>query len=373
MEVNKDEALRCLEISKKNYKEGNYEKALKFAKKSVSLFETEQGKKWIKELEANKGKTPTPKDSSEGIRNRKTNSASSSSSNISEESKPGLQNRSYSKEQLQDIERIRKCKDYYEILGLKKDASDVELKKAYRKLALQFHPDKNSAPGADEAFKAIGHAFAVLSDPEKRKQYDVMGPDVENAAPRASQGGRYQQQYYYENEMTPEEIFRMMFGDFSFGDVQRNRAYNARQRAQQQQRRQENNNSNSIFFSILQLLPLLFLIIISLPSFGSNEPGYSFTPTREYPREQKTYNHYVPYYVNPREFQFDDTRTQRRFEDNVEIQYVKSLRKKCDLEMRRKQNRINNAKGLFHVNQKALDEANKMRLYSCEKLRSFNF
>ena len=57
--------------------------------------------------------------------------------------------------------RVRKCKDYYEILGVSKDATDSDLKKSYRKLALQFHPDKNKAPGAGEAFKSIGNAFAV--------------------------------------------------------------------------------------------------------------------------------------------------------------------------------------------------------------------
>lgn len=51
--------------------------------------------------------------------------------------------------------RIKKCKDYYEILGVSKDVSDDDLKKAYRKLALKFHPDKNHAPGATEAFKGM--------------------------------------------------------------------------------------------------------------------------------------------------------------------------------------------------------------------------
>ncbi len=53
---------------------------------------------------------------------------------------------------------------------MNKEANETDLKKSYRKLALQFHPDKNKAPGAAEAFKAIGNAFAVLSDSEKRRQ-----------------------------------------------------------------------------------------------------------------------------------------------------------------------------------------------------------
>ena len=53
--------------------------------------------------------------------------------------------------------RIRRCKDYYEILGLSKDCTDDDLKKSYKKLALKFHPDKNKAPGATEAFKGREH------------------------------------------------------------------------------------------------------------------------------------------------------------------------------------------------------------------------
>ncbi|XP_063786834.1 dnaJ homolog subfamily C member 18-like [Pseudophryne corroboree] len=62
--------------------------------------------------------------------------------------------------------------DYYSILGVRRNSSEEMIRKSYRKLALRYHPDKNSSPGATEAFKVIGKAFAVLSDPVKRKHYD---------------------------------------------------------------------------------------------------------------------------------------------------------------------------------------------------------
>eukprot|EP00092_Neocalanus_flemingeri_P004200 GFUD01004518.1.p1 GENE.GFUD01004518.1~~GFUD01004518.1.p1 ORF type:complete len:368 (+),score=101.66 GFUD01004518.1:314-1417(+) len=68
-------------------------------------------------------------------------------------------------------------KDYYRVLGVAKGASDEEIKKSYRKLALKYHPDKNRAPGAEEKFKEIGEAYDVLSDPKKKRIYDQYGED----------------------------------------------------------------------------------------------------------------------------------------------------------------------------------------------------
>jgi curved DNA-binding protein len=65
-------------------------------------------------------------------------------------------------------------KDYYDILGVKPDASEAEIKAAYRKLARQYHPDKNKEAGAEERFKAINEANEALRDPEKRRAYDQL-------------------------------------------------------------------------------------------------------------------------------------------------------------------------------------------------------
>ena len=66
-------------------------------------------------------------------------------------------------------------RDYYEVLGVSKNASKDKIKDAYRKLAMQYHPDRNKAPDAEEKFKEISEAYAVLSDDEKRQQYDMLG------------------------------------------------------------------------------------------------------------------------------------------------------------------------------------------------------
>lgn len=90
------------------------------------------------------------------------------------------------------------ARDYYEVLGVKRNTTAEEIKKAYRKLALKYHPDRTKGDkAAEEKFKEINEAYAVLSDPEKRKQYDTFGSTE------------------FRRRFTQEDIFK----DFDFGSI----------------------------------------------------------------------------------------------------------------------------------------------------------
>lgn len=127
----------------------------------------------------------------------------------------GADGRAYTPDQVKVVQDVLKAKQggrgaHYRVLGLQQEASATEIKKAYRKLSLKVHPDKNSAPHADEAFKAVGLAYATLSDDQKRAVYDRYGDeDPDNRGGGMRPGGM---RHGGGPEMTPEEIFAAFFG-----------------------------------------------------------------------------------------------------------------------------------------------------------------
>ena len=112
-------------------------------------------------------------------------------------------------------------KDYYTVLGVARGASDDEIKKAYRKLALKFHPDKNQNPGAEEKFKEIGEAYDVLSDTRKKQIYDQCGEEGlkgsmgGQGAPGGQQQGmpNFGENFSYTYHGDPKATFSQFFGE----------------------------------------------------------------------------------------------------------------------------------------------------------------
>jgi len=108
-------------------------------------------------------------------------------------------------------------KDYYRILGVERNAGDKAIKSAYRKLAHKYHPDVAKTKDAGERFKELNEAYEVLSDPEKRRRYDSLGPDWQRAAQTAAgaPGGGFRAEYQGDLGDLGDfsEFFRSMFGD----------------------------------------------------------------------------------------------------------------------------------------------------------------
>lgn len=111
-------------------------------------------------------------------------------------------------------------RNYYEILGVSRNASAKDIKKAYYQLAKKYHPDTNKGdPDSSKKFQEVSEAYEVLSDDAKRKEYDTWGATSEQMG--MGQGGGqsskdFQQQWQFRSTINPEELFRKIFGDAGF-------------------------------------------------------------------------------------------------------------------------------------------------------------
>lgn len=102
-------------------------------------------------------------------------------------------------------------RDYYEVLGVSKNANEQEIKKAYRKLALEWHPDRNKSPQASDKFKEINEAFEVISDPQKKARYDQFGHSGVKGQSSAGPGQQGPFSYSYSGNLND------LFEQFGFG------------------------------------------------------------------------------------------------------------------------------------------------------------
>lgn len=108
-------------------------------------------------------------------------------------------------------------KDYYQVIGVPKNASEKDIKQAYRRLARKHHPDVNPNKAAQEKFKEINEAYGVLSDADKRKKYDTLGANWQQYEQHQRAGGQGPFQYGQYRTVTPEDVGNI-FGDLGSSD-----------------------------------------------------------------------------------------------------------------------------------------------------------
>lgn len=368
MESNKDEADKCLEIAVRYIQQGNKEKAEKFVRKALKLYPSKKSQELletVKEMNQESSSKPTRTEKrSQDYPEPSNDEATTSSAD-------------YTQEQIDAVKRIRKCKSYYEILGVTKSSVEAELKKAYRKLALAFHPDKNKAPGAGEAFKAIGNAYAVLSNPEKKRQYDLYGDEETAPRSRRQTNGFYEGEdpgHGFQGDMTAEEIFNMFFGGGMPGSsvyVRRGGRwqrqggnYASSQQETHQHHSQEQQQGG--FSALFQLLPILFLIVMSLfSSLLVNDPTYSFDQTHKYSVQRRSTNLRISYYVKE-SFHQDFTGSLRKLDKQIEDDYLSHLKNRCFQEKSYRENLLWQAR--YSGSQNLFKKAQNYPTPSCNKL-----
>ncbi|XP_028909290.1 dnaJ homolog subfamily C member 18 isoform X1 [Ornithorhynchus anatinus] len=283
----------------------------------------------------------------------------------------------YTEEQLRGVQRIEQCRNCYEILGIDRDASAEDLKKAYRRLALKFHPDKNQAPGATEAFKAIGHAFAVLSNPDRRLRYDGFGSEREPVViPQRRPSRCYEE---FETDITPEELFNVFFeGSFPSGNIHmfsngtsdahhyRQRHRNERVPTQEEEEEEKPQNPYSVF---IQLLPVLVIVAISVVTqLAATTPPYSlfYKASLGHTVSRETQTLQVPYFVNKHFEKAYEGASLHDLEKTVEKDYIDHVQTSCWKEKQQKSDLSNLAK--LYRDERLKQKAESLKLENCEKL-----
>uniref|UniRef100_A0A1B0DA58 Uncharacterized protein n=1 Tax=Phlebotomus papatasi TaxID=29031 RepID=A0A1B0DA58_PHLPP len=131
----------------------------------------------------------------------------------------------WTQKQADIVMRLSQAKNFYELLDVPKTANEHEIRTAYKKLALQVHPDKNYAPGANEIFQRLASAVATLTDPEKRDFYNLRNGWIFLPS-RDSAEYKQAQEVFYASKNAAEEIYKKMFQDgesVSRNKEQRNR------------------------------------------------------------------------------------------------------------------------------------------------------
>ncbi|KAJ1692110.1 hypothetical protein LUZ63_008808 [Rhynchospora breviuscula] len=331
MDGNKDEAFRCIKIAESALQSGDKQCALKFVKIAKRLDPTILADHILSATESSDTSEPTPASVRANHPTPHRTDQPETSAN-------------YSDEHVRVVREIRKNKDYYAILGVEKSSSAEEIKRAYKKLSLKVHPDKNKVPGAEEAFKSVSKAFNCLNNEQSRRNYDQTGNENYNytlqnenfARRRARRTGRD----FFEEELDPDEIFRSFFfgsqgGVYHRRNHYRQRNYNANPTPNPNLNPNPADVQNAVLLIVLICI-LFFFIMASIPFM---EPVYSLQKSHAYHIAKATEDRGVEYFVKREDFEqrFPKGGDMREsLERSVVRDYKGLLGRYCQIEVQRR-------------------------------------
>jgi len=197
-------------------------------------------------------------------------------------------------------------------------------------MALKYHPDKNKAPGSDEAFKKLAQAYDCLSNAEKRRKYDEYGTED------ADQHYNHYRQYYNTEDIHADDIFDMFFGMNRFQNgARRTRFYRHEPNDNTQNQGGARNNPQVRYWSLLQFLPLIIIFLSSFAlNFSREDPVYSLTAQYKYPYERETASLKIKYYVdsNFNANYVSKSGKVNQIDNEIEANYVYKLSQNCDIQ-----------------------------------------
>lgn len=336
MDGNKDEALKCLNIAKDSIESGDRNRAIKFLHKARRLDPSIEIEEFLSNLNnsqpenrnPNEPTNENPQNSSKSAENGPRRRVSAGGPSSSSSSSVG-----YTEEQVTIVREIKRKKDYYEILGLEKSCSVDDVRKAYRKLSLKVHPDKNNAPGAEEAFKMVSKAFQCLSDEESRKKYDVVGSDEPVYERRGGGGVNGMRGFngFYDGEFDADEIFRnFFFGGMNPAATANFNGFRFGPRVRVQTG--GGDHASNGWRTLIQLLPVILVLLLNF--LPSSEPIYSLQRSYSYEHRFTTQKG-VNFYVKSSKFeqQYPPNSPERiTLEQRIENDYHNILVHNCRLE-----------------------------------------
>jgi hypothetical protein len=322
MEANKDEAIRCREIAEVALASGDAEKCIRLLKKSLRLFDDPKTHSLLQSVYHET--SPSRRASTHSHRPHRQPHTRSDAP------RPG--SGEYTPEQVKDVQKILSTKSHYDILDVGREATDVQIKKAYRRLALKFHPDKCKAPSAEDAFKRISKAFQCLSDSAKRRQYDVTGRD---SADSSTATNCYE--YTDTDFITPDDIFSAFFGGGQATDRHPNHNRGGR----------HHHGAHESF----KFLPILIFFAVSViaslfTTQTDSAPRFSFSPTRNFKYRSSTATFEVPFYVPEDYMGTHPTGSvlRSKFEERVEAMFISNIFSECQYEERLVRQRLQQAR-----------------------------